>query len=101
MPSLDWNRAVWKRDYSWPKQGDEWSASWGGADMQWHRTILPRIHAFLPADTILEIAPGFGRWTQYLKDRCHRLVVVDLFAALHRGVQATLRRVQPHRVSRQ
>jgi 2-polyprenyl-3-methyl-5-hydroxy-6-metoxy-1,4-benzoquinol methylase len=78
MPSLDWNRALWRTDYSWPKQGDEWSASWGGADMQWHRTILPRIHAFLPADTILEIAPGFGRWTHYLKDQCRRLVVVDL-----------------------
>lgn len=32
----------------------------------------------LPAGTILEIAPGFGRWTQYLKDLCDELVIVDL-----------------------
>ena len=34
----------------------------------WHGTLLPRIHAFLPADTILELGPGHGRWTQYLKE---------------------------------
>lgn len=45
--------------------------------MQWHGTILPRIRAFLPVHTILEIAPGFGRWTEFLKDYCANLVVVD------------------------
>jgi SAM-dependent methyltransferase len=39
---------------------------------------MPRIHAFEPTGTILEIAPGYGRWTQYLKDLCERLVIVDL-----------------------
>ncbi len=28
-------------------------------------------------ETILEIAPGFGRWTHYLKDYCQELWVVD------------------------
>ena len=46
--------------------------------MQWNATILPRIRAFLPVQTILEIAPGFGRWTQFLKDFCGNLIVVDL-----------------------
>jgi 2-polyprenyl-3-methyl-5-hydroxy-6-metoxy-1,4-benzoquinol methylase len=46
--------------------------------MQWYGTILPRIRAFLPVHTILEIAPGFGRWTEFLKDYCSDLVVVDL-----------------------
>ena len=32
-------------------------------DSQWFGLIFPRIHAFLPTGTILEIAPGFGRWT--------------------------------------
>jgi ubiquinone/menaquinone biosynthesis C-methylase UbiE len=36
------------------------------------------MHRFLPAETILEIAPGYGRWTQFLKDRCESMVVVDL-----------------------
>src|SRR5205085_355245 len=58
--------------------GDEWSVTWGGTPALWHGALLPRIHAFVPTGTILEIAPGYGRWTQYLKDLCERLVVVDL-----------------------
>jgi SAM-dependent methyltransferase len=44
----------------------------------WYGALLPRIHSFLPASTILEIAPGYGRWTQFLKDACEQLVIVDL-----------------------
>ena len=46
--------------------------------MLWWGTLLPRIHAFVPTGTILEIAPGFGRITHYLKDLCSQLIVVDL-----------------------
>jgi 2-polyprenyl-3-methyl-5-hydroxy-6-metoxy-1,4-benzoquinol methylase len=46
--------------------------------MQWYGCFLPRIHSFLPASTILEIAPGFGRWTRFLKQHCDRLIGVDL-----------------------
>ena len=46
--------------------------------MQWYGTILPRIHAFIPAKNILEIGPGFGRWTQFLKEVCNELSIVDL-----------------------
>jgi ubiquinone/menaquinone biosynthesis C-methylase UbiE len=27
---------------------------------------------------LVEIAPGFGRWTHYLKDHCARLIAIDL-----------------------
>src|SRR5207248_6740177 len=64
--------------YDWPQKGEEWSSSWGGPEAQWFGAVLPRIHAFVPAHTILEIAPGFGRWTRYLKDYCHDLIVVDM-----------------------
>jgi Methyltransferase domain len=80
MPTVEENRHAWDVDYSWPENGDEWSAKWGGAEAQWFETLLPRIHPFLPAGTILEIAPGHGRWTQFLKDCCDELVVVDLAA---------------------
>jgi len=40
--------------------------------------ILPRIQSFLPSDHILEIAPGFGRCTQFLKESCKKLTVVDI-----------------------
>lgn len=78
MPTLEWNKITWNGTYDWSKAGEEWSDAWGGSFMQWYGTILPRIRALLPADAILEIAPGFGRWTQFLKDFCARLSVVDI-----------------------
>ncbi|MCP4198971.1 MAG: class I SAM-dependent methyltransferase [Proteobacteria bacterium] len=80
MPSIEENVELWGDDYDWSHSGDRWSAKWGGVDMHWYGTLLPRIHEFLPAKTILEIAPGYGRWTQYLKDQCERLIAVDLSA---------------------
>lgn len=77
MPTVEQNKNTWNRDFDWTQQGDEWSAAWGGVDMQWVASLLPRIHAFIPAATILEIAPGYGRWTQFLKNLCDRLIVVD------------------------
>jgi len=38
----------------------------------------PRIHRFVPTDTILEIACGYGRWSEYLRGLTRRLVLVDL-----------------------
>jgi hypothetical protein len=78
MPSLEENRRLWNKRYDWPEAGEEWSVAWGGAESQWFGTIFPRIHAFVPAPTILEIAPGFGRWTQYLQAHCRKLIGVDL-----------------------
>jgi ubiquinone/menaquinone biosynthesis C-methylase UbiE len=78
LPTVDANIRAWNDRYRWPEQGDEWSEPWGGAELQWLTTILPRIRAFLPAETILEIAPGHGRWTQFLKNYCKRLIMVDV-----------------------
>jgi 2-polyprenyl-3-methyl-5-hydroxy-6-metoxy-1,4-benzoquinol methylase len=78
MPTIEENQQTWDGNYEWSKQGDEWSSSWGSADAQWFESIFPRIHNFLPTGTILEIAPGFGRWTNYLKNAGDRLIVVDL-----------------------
>jgi len=78
MPSIKENLQMWGSDYGWTKEGEEWSITWGDSESQWFGTILPRIHAFIPTTTILEIAPGFGRWTHYLKNHCNNLIVVDL-----------------------
>jgi ubiquinone/menaquinone biosynthesis C-methylase UbiE len=78
MPTINENWERWDQNTDWSKQGDEWSNYWGGPDMQWYGMILPRIHSFLPVKKILEIAPGYGRWTQFLKNLCGELVVVDL-----------------------
>jgi ubiquinone/menaquinone biosynthesis C-methylase UbiE len=48
--------------------------NFGGAVVRRHFAAHPRL---LLAETILEIAPGFGRWTHYLKDLCKELWIVD------------------------
>lgn len=78
MPSIADNERVWTRDYDWQNGGEEWSQLWGSSERQWSRVVRPRIGDLLPAPVVLEIAPGYGRWTEYLKDLCDRLIVVDL-----------------------
>jgi 2-polyprenyl-3-methyl-5-hydroxy-6-metoxy-1,4-benzoquinol methylase len=78
MPVTEWNLNVWNDNYDWSQQGEEWSETWGGSEAQWFAVIYPRIHTYLPAGSILEIAPGFGRWTSYLRHCCEQLTIVDL-----------------------
>lgn len=80
MVSLADNKWIWDGAHPWADGGDEWSAPWGTVAMQWHGTLMPRIRRFLPTGTVLEIACGFGRWTQFLRQHCDRLVGVDLSA---------------------
>src|SRR5215475_13741422 len=63
--------------YDWKEAGEEWSQPWGTSRAQWDGTIFPRIRDCLPTGTILEIAPGFGRWTHFLKDYCDELWAFD------------------------
>jgi SAM-dependent methyltransferase len=78
MPTLEQNREVWEKRHPWPKGGDEWSSSWGTSDLEWSISIQSRLIGLLPADHIVEIAPGFGRWTQYLLPACKSYIGVDL-----------------------
>jgi SAM-dependent methyltransferase len=63
--------------YNWSERGEEWSAPWGNSAAQWFGTIYPRIHEYLPASAILEIGPGYGRWTHFLREQSQRLHIVD------------------------
>lgn len=78
MPSIDDNIFCWGKSYHWNDDGDEWSGAWGGTNYLWFGTIFPRILSFVPVKTILEIAPGYGRCTQYLINLCNNLQIVDL-----------------------
>ena len=78
MPSVDENYVLWADPRQWVEGGEQWSRRWGGSEAQWHGTLLPRIRRFLPTGTILEIAPGYGRWSHRLRRHCDRLVLVDL-----------------------
>jgi SAM-dependent methyltransferase len=78
VPSIEENLKQWNEDYDWQLAGDSWSGPWGSATAQWYGSIYPRIRRFLPASSILEIAPGFGRWTQFLLEHCDTLIGVDI-----------------------
>lgn len=78
MPTVTWNKVKWDENYHWPESGDEWSRAWGGPHSQWSTCIWPRVSAFLPASSVLEIAPGYGRWTKYLLPLSTAYLGVDL-----------------------
>jgi len=79
MPTVEENKKTWDNGiYKWSSQGDEWSAAWGSPSMQWYGTILPRIQRFLPSGNILEIACGYGRWTQFLKELSLHIDILDI-----------------------
>jgi len=78
VPSIQENLDKWNVDYDWQERGEAWSRPWGGAAAQWYACVYPRVRGFLPAHTLLEIAPGFGRWTEYLLGYCDTLIGVDV-----------------------
>lgn len=78
MPTIRQNLREWERRFPWIEGGDGWPDSWGDADAHWNGTIFPRISAYLPVRSTLEIAPGYGRWSRLLLGHTERLVGVDL-----------------------
>ena len=81
MPTVEQNLFLWGNADGWKDDGDKWSIKWGSTELEWSTSIFPRIRQFIPASTILEIAPGFGRWTQFLKGYCDHLIAVDVSPA--------------------
>ena len=59
MPNTEWNLTTWGKTHDWSQLGEEWSKAWGGSEAQWFYVIYPRIHAFLPAASMLEVASRF------------------------------------------
>lgn len=71
------NRWYWSH-YDWPEWGEEWSRPFGGTAGLWFSILYPRLWRRLPAAHALEIGPGFGRISNYLRRMCDRLTLVDL-----------------------
>lgn len=80
MPTLEWNVKKWCSTEHWDKvnKGENWSGTWGNSNAQWLGFIYPRIANWLPCGTMLEIAPGYGRWTRHLVDLATDFYAVDL-----------------------
>lgn len=93
MPTTEENLNHWSH-YDWVKGGDEWSELWGGSENLWFGAVLPRVELLLPVGHLVEIAPGYGRMTQYLKDQCSAMTLVDL---TERCIEACRRRFSEER----
>lgn len=68
---------LWNLDSNWEIDGHEWSKSFGTTEDLWNSQIFDKIKDFR-GKKILEIAPGFGRITQFLSILAGELIVVDL-----------------------
>jgi len=49
---------------------------------QWNNVIHSRIHRLLPSQSILEIAPGCGRWTPFLLGNAETYDGIDIVPEL-------------------
>lgn len=67
----------WNNEKEWELNGHEWSKVFGTTENLWNSVIFDKIKDFR-GKKILEIAPGFGRMTQFLSILASELIVVDL-----------------------
>src|SRR5216684_903814 len=78
MASLKENIVMWGKTYKWDTRGHEWSTDFGGTCNLWNNAIWPRLLYYLPSHTVLEIGCGYGRWADYLIQKCSRYIGVDI-----------------------
>jgi SAM-dependent methyltransferase len=68
---------LWNEPHMWEDGGHEWSGPFGNTENLWNKEIFDTIKEFR-GKKILEIAPGFGRITQFLSVLAGELIVIDL-----------------------
>lgn len=68
---------LWNEPHMWEDGGHEWSGPFGNTENLWNKEIFNTIKEFR-GKKILEIAPGFGRITQFLSILAGELIVIDL-----------------------
>ena len=79
------------RHLDWRCSGEHWATRWKGTDVQWYGTVLPRIRAFIPTCTIVEIGCGQGRLSQRLTQYCEQLILVDMTERCVRSCEQVFR----------
>ena len=67
----------WNDESMWSEGGHEWSKSFGTTENLWNKHIFDDVKEYR-GKKILEIAPGYGRMTQFLSILASELLVVDL-----------------------
>lgn len=83
MPSVDWNRQEWGQAHDWARDGDEWAGMAAHCHVpypEWKRGLVEAfVLPYVGHDRdVLEIAPGHGRWSEYLVQTSRSVRLVDL-----------------------
>lgn len=83
LGSLRWNRQRWDNPEEWELYGDNWTFHAEFCNQPydtWKQAVVDTfLNPFLGADVdVLEIAPGHGRWTEFIVGRSQSLTLVDL-----------------------
>ncbi|MFT5506597.1 MAG: ubiquinone/menaquinone biosynthesis C-methylase UbiE [Gammaproteobacteria bacterium] len=78
MSSIKDNKDYYLK-YDWSKGGAEWSHYWGSLDALWEHSLHPRIKAYLPAGTVLEVGAGCGRISSKLRQHAtEKMILTDI-----------------------
>jgi SAM-dependent methyltransferase len=77
MNSPEMNRLIWE-NWNWSARGEEWTPS-----PAWKQSVIDCFlePAVRSGDTVVEIGPGAGRWTEALLQRAGRLEGIDISEA--------------------
>jgi ubiquinone/menaquinone biosynthesis C-methylase UbiE len=68
------NRALWNT-YDWSRRGEEWTRD----SCSKERVVTELLEPNVPSGSVaLEVGPGGGRWTDILRQRASRLLIVDV-----------------------
>jgi hypothetical protein len=83
MPTSAENRSLFGSTYDWPRPGEEWSMDWAAQRYNGMAAFFPGISVFVPADTILEIAPRLDGETVFLATLCKGAYYRGFISKLH------------------
>ncbi len=83
MPTVKENLKMWNFKHTWDKRGDEWSNQADFCNQpydKWKKSLIENfVYKYINKNsTVLEIAPGYGRWTEHIIKRAKKVILVDL-----------------------
>jgi ubiquinone/menaquinone biosynthesis C-methylase UbiE len=74
--NIEEQKNLWNNPNNWSNDGNEWSIYFGTTENLWNK-IYPKFKDYITGN-VLEIAPGFGRMTEYLLRYTNDLSIIDL-----------------------
>lgn len=67
----------WNKENAFSEGGDEWSSRFGSTENLYNQILRDFVEKYCKGEG-LEVAPGWGRITEYLIPNCESLSIVDL-----------------------